>query len=155
MAVIKLYDSDGRKKDEDEENVLFVEKEEVFVDDNRVDKRSLFNRFSSFFLVRTFICIVSAFCFLYLFYVIFKLSIVFFFSSLTLFRMESLRKVLFQCFENFKMVSIGLVGLFIALFSPSLGVTIVTAYCMMNLNDHKNSFLLRFLETRLRGFEKD
>ena len=166
MAIIKLFSSkkdDEDKGEDNEENV--VEGEEEFLFEEEFSSQdsyegeskimTLYRQFSSFFLVRMFILMVSIFAVLFLFYSLLKLAFGLLISIPTLFRIPSFRNIVIDNISNVKISLIGLVGLLIALFSPSLGITIIAAYCMMNLDDEKSSYLLRFLETRLKEFEED
>ncbi|MFT5318526.1 MAG: membrane-bound ClpP family serine protease [Chlamydiales bacterium] len=162
MAIIKLF---GSKKDDEEdgEDLFegasgdFLEEEDKLPhDDEHLGESwamTLYRQFSSFLLVRMFILMVGVFGVLFLVYALVKLAVGLILGICTLFRISAFREIVSNNISNVKIAFVGLIGLFIALLSPSLGITIIAAYCMMNLDDAKSTYLLRFLETRLKEFE--
>ena len=157
MAIIKLF---GSNKDDEEKGEDLIEGEHFEEDYLSYEEHSgeswgmgLYRQFSSFMLVRMFILMVGVFGIFFLAYALLKLCFGLILATCTLFRISSFREIVTSNISNVKIAFVGLVGLLIALFSPSLGITIIAAYCMMNLDDDKSTYLLRFLETRLKEFE--
>lgn len=160
MAIIKLFGSN--KEDDEEEELIegegneFFKEEDFFPDEDHAGESwalTMYRQISSFLLVRMFILMVGLFGVLFLAYATVKLFVGLILSICTFFQVPSFREIVSNNISNVKIALIGIVGLFIALFSPSLGITVIAAYCMMNLDDDKSTYLLRFLETRLKEFE--
>lgn len=151
MAIIKLYGDKGDKEDE-EEILIEEEGQESLVESQW---KSWYRQFISFLLVRLFIVMIFILCLCVIAYLTFKMLAVIALNVLSLFQVQGLREFIPSVWLRMKIFFVGLIGLLVALFSPSLGITLITAYCMMHFDGENSSYILRFLETRLKEFEED
>lgn len=142
-----------RKKEIDE---IF---EEIIIDDIQDEPTSKWGKFfslaTSFLFVRVFIFMVGLFSVLWFGYSVAMMTIMSILHLVTLMQAPWVYESLKKYWANVKLGAVCSVGLVIALFSPSFGVTIITAYCMVTSEDRHVNFLLRFLESRLREFNGD
>ena len=152
MAIIKLYypkqDDDGEDKDP-----------EIIIDDEEHPKEKvgffagMRQRLAAFIVIRFFCIVIGVVALFFTFFYAFLFAVSLLICLVTFFQVSAARQGLSDRWKYVKLGTICTTGLVLALFSPLLGITMIASYCMMNVQDPTNTFLLRFLEHRIRDFK--